>query len=295
MSEPTDHHFVPVFYLKQWAGADNQVWEYSKVRGKLVSKRIGPRGTGFERHLYRSDALSADKAQFLEAKFLKKTDQEASLALQALFGGPLLPWAHQNHRQAWARFVYQLLIRHPEPFAEVRAASEQNWLQADGLTQQEYERRRTRDMPETWDEWAQTEPGLKDEMIISLLTVSMDNDLVCDRIKRLDWEVFDVGKAKRLLLTSDWPVENALGEANPFVAMPISPRHIFVGAQDPNSLASLRRRPATELVRTMNLFTVSRALRYVWTYDLSATRFIEKHMSIVKRSAPYFPSMIQRL
>src|SRR5215204_2157838 len=66
------------------------------------------------------------------------------------------------------------------------------------------------------------------------------------------------------------------GEANPFVAMPISPLHIFVGAQDPNSLASLRRRPATELVRTMNLFTVSRALRYVWAYDLSATRFIEK-------------------
>ena len=29
MNAPRDHHFIPAFYLKQWAGPDGKVIEYA--------------------------------------------------------------------------------------------------------------------------------------------------------------------------------------------------------------------------------------------------------------------------
>ena len=52
MNAPRDHHFIPAFYLKHWAGPDGKLIEHSRKSGKLISKPVGPRSTGFERDLY---------------------------------------------------------------------------------------------------------------------------------------------------------------------------------------------------------------------------------------------------
>jgi hypothetical protein len=42
MSHPRDHHFVPVFYLQQWANQDGKLIEYSRpYRNKIVAKAVG--------------------------------------------------------------------------------------------------------------------------------------------------------------------------------------------------------------------------------------------------------------
>ena len=48
MSAPRDHHFIPVFFFKKWAGANGKVVEYSIKYGKLIAKPVGPRSTGYE-------------------------------------------------------------------------------------------------------------------------------------------------------------------------------------------------------------------------------------------------------
>ena len=43
MNEPRKHQYIPVFYLKQWAGADRRVCEYRRVMpGKVVTRRTFP-------------------------------------------------------------------------------------------------------------------------------------------------------------------------------------------------------------------------------------------------------------
>jgi hypothetical protein len=34
---PRDHHFIPVFYLKQWVGPTNKLVEYSIKHDKLIA------------------------------------------------------------------------------------------------------------------------------------------------------------------------------------------------------------------------------------------------------------------
>ena len=48
MSYPLDHHFIPAFFLAQWADASEKLIEYTVKHGKLIPKPVGPRATGPE-------------------------------------------------------------------------------------------------------------------------------------------------------------------------------------------------------------------------------------------------------
>jgi Protein of unknown function (DUF4238) len=82
MNAPRDHHFIPAFYLKQWANGSGKVVEYSRKGGKLVLKPVGPRSTGFERDLYAFPELPLASAQYMERIFFAYADQKASDALE---------------------------------------------------------------------------------------------------------------------------------------------------------------------------------------------------------------------
>jgi Protein of unknown function (DUF4238) len=57
MSAPRDHHFIPVFFLKQWVAENGKLVEYTIKHDKLIAKPVGPRSTGFEIDLYAFDEL----------------------------------------------------------------------------------------------------------------------------------------------------------------------------------------------------------------------------------------------
>ncbi|MFL5122173.1 MAG: hypothetical protein ACJ8C8_17135 [Microvirga sp.] len=101
----------------------------------------------------------------------------------------------------------------------------------------------------------------------------------------------DLSAAAYPLSTSDWPMENALGAQNPFVALPIGPRQLFIGTHEETTIRNLRQRSPDEIVATVNGFVVSRARRYVWAVDTSQARFIQNHMSRQMVRPPFFPSM----
>ena len=47
MSQPNRHHYLPVFYLKRWAGACGRVWRYYRPHDGVVALEVGPAFTGF--------------------------------------------------------------------------------------------------------------------------------------------------------------------------------------------------------------------------------------------------------
>jgi hypothetical protein len=140
MSSPRDHHFIPVFYLKKWTGSDGKLIQYSRpCPGKFAIKKIGPRATGFHTDLYGFPDLPRELADYLEARFLARTDRLAAVVHKKLLDGTAMPWTDET-RSAWARFAINFLVRHPHPFAEIRAAAYDSWLQPDSITQIEYEK-----------------------------------------------------------------------------------------------------------------------------------------------------------
>jgi Protein of unknown function (DUF4238) len=47
MSKEGKHHYIPVFYLKQWAGADGRICEFSRPYDRVKARRVFPDATAY--------------------------------------------------------------------------------------------------------------------------------------------------------------------------------------------------------------------------------------------------------
>ena len=52
MSRPTNHHYLPVFYLRQWCNANGKVVRYHRPYKDVIASPIAPDNTGCEPGLY---------------------------------------------------------------------------------------------------------------------------------------------------------------------------------------------------------------------------------------------------
>jgi Protein of unknown function (DUF4238) len=120
MNAPIDHHFIPAFFLAQWAGASGKLIEYTIKHGKLIAKRVGPRATGFEAELYSFPELPPDAAQFVEQTFFDYADRVASDALRLHLSGDTAGWTVELI-SAWSRFVIALHFCHPDAMSRASA------------------------------------------------------------------------------------------------------------------------------------------------------------------------------
>jgi Protein of unknown function (DUF4238) len=205
MNIPHDHHFIPAFYLKHWAGPNGKLVEYTLRRGKLVSKHVGPRATGFETDLYTFTDLPKDIAQHLETAFFSYADRTASKALDDLLADQTLIPELVN---AWSRFVIGIHLRHPDTKPELRAAAIRFWDLSGHAFQAEYENIRKPHDPPTFDAYlAKRDPFGRYKMQLNLIIKALDNETIGQHINGMTWHVRSLSDADHKLLTSDRPVE----------------------------------------------------------------------------------------
>jgi len=112
------HHYVPQFYLRQWSsGPDGKVWCYKRERsGRLSEKRVVPKGTGFQDHLYSmrrvTPFLREPATDVIERDFLSPLDNASAYVLQKLLRGHEQSLSAEE-RAFWALFLNSLLERNP--------------------------------------------------------------------------------------------------------------------------------------------------------------------------------------
>lgn len=110
---PVKHHYIPQFLLAQWAVNDCKLWRFLRpIPGKIVTKLVAPAEIGYEKHLYATPGLPAEKAQQVEQHFMSRLDAQAAEAHQLLLQGK----AHQmpqKQRSAWSRFIMSQWFRTP--------------------------------------------------------------------------------------------------------------------------------------------------------------------------------------
>ncbi|RWF79007.1 MAG: DUF4238 domain-containing protein [Mesorhizobium sp.] len=123
------HHYIPVFYLKRWAGTDGRLCEFSRPYDQFsrpYDHRVKPRmthpaGTGYEENLYSMQGFEPALAQQIEERFFKFTNSLAADALERLVTRGSRRRMAQELRSAWSRFIISLLLRTPPDIQALRA------------------------------------------------------------------------------------------------------------------------------------------------------------------------------
>jgi Protein of unknown function (DUF4238) len=297
MSQPNDHHYLPVFYLKRWTGSRGRVWRYYRPRDRVVPTEVGPKFTGYEEGLYRLD-VTADP-QMIETKFFAVVDNNAAPVLERMIQeGPAA--LGENERRSWTLFLMSMLIRSPHSLVEIRSVINAFFrANLEKLHQPDYAASRQPDDPVSICYFAMNRPELA-EAYKAALPDMIDNDVIGQHIINMRWAMLNLSAAPHTLLTGDRPCMTSRGIADPacLLSLPVSPTHLFVAAHDIGLLHRLAAQPARDTVRNSNDCVVKLAVQNVYGCTRGHLTFVEKRLrkgsdaivpGAILRGGPQFP------
>jgi len=108
------HHYIPVFYLRQWTDQRSRLIEFSRQgpAQAVKTRPTSPTGTGYVRGLYRMDDADPSVINAVEDLFMKPSDGLAAEALLCFLEDREFPKLQM--RTSWSRFMLSLMVRYPE-------------------------------------------------------------------------------------------------------------------------------------------------------------------------------------
>jgi hypothetical protein len=280
------HHYIPVFYLKRWAGNDGRLCVYCRPHDRVKANRKHPDATGYEYDLYAIRGAGAEIAGHLEGRFLYSADNNAARALVYLETGRAAQ-LDVRLRSAWSRFVMTLLHRNPEAVAKWIGKAAQASAQAGEDFRANYATRRLPTDPETYEEYQLRAPEYyAARSAVTLLQKLMDHPDVGNDLNRMAWAVVRL-RSSYSLLTSDRPLVMTNGISNPdsHLALPIGPRLLFIATKEPAMAHQLAQRDPNELATAVNDQVAAQARKFVWGLDDGQLRFVERRLGEMRPSS----------
>ncbi len=230
--------------------------------------------------LYRVTGVPDAIAHELEKKFMHLVDTNASLALDKILSGDLDNWT-VDLRSGWTRFILSLLFRNPEAVALIRNHITEMWAEGIKELQATYSARRRPTDPETFEEFfAKTDAHAAQIGAANFLAETIDNKNIGPVIFKMHWTRVDLSKSSIQLLTSDRPLDMPLGLGEPkaYIALPISPRFLFIAAHDRGIAQSIHATNPTEVVRKNNRSVIQQARKFVWGSNDAQLKFIQRNI-----------------
>jgi Protein of unknown function (DUF4238) len=205
MSNPINHHYLPVFYLRQWSNTNGKVVRYHRPYKDVVTSPITPDNTGYEPGLYTLLGYPPEDAQAIETVFMgPRVDEPASRALKILISHDCSGMADEM-REWWTRFLMSMILRDPHSLKE-RSILARNLLKDTPLIDPEYQRLRKNTDPPNAYEWVQKEHPRYFENIGKLfMTRLIINEKIGDHIINMRWGRIDLSASAVTLLTGDRP------------------------------------------------------------------------------------------
>lgn len=265
MSKEGKHHFAPIFYLSQWAGADHQICEYKRRYHGVLPKRVVPDATGYVHGLYSVPGLPPEDAQYVERKFMSRIDSDAALALEWMLDETKpagdLP---DRLKVRWAQFVYSMTFRAPNVIERMQRTMD-GQVAAGILNQPKI-------------------PFTPPEVFPSMLT----SKLAIGELVSMRWTVCTLAPPTYRLLTSDRPIimTNGLMQAGDHIALPISPRAFFLAYRSDDFFRQVSALSQPALAEIINDNVAKQAINFVYAFDESQTKFVQKRFGLRQRSTP---------
>ena len=282
-----DNHYLPIFYLKRWAGEDGHVCVYSRPHKISHVIRKSPKGIGYQRDLYTVVDVDGPVSNYLERQFFQATDAAAALALKVVEAGQWQPM-DTIIRSAWTRFIISLLHRNPEQVAKFHEIVSR-YMEIVKPQYNEYFRNRSApDTPQTFEEfWRATRPEIIGRTWIDLIQRVIDSVTVGTHFNRLIWRVIEF-QSSRTLLTGDRPIimTNGMDKPNSHLAIPIGPHKLFLAAHTIELANAITRDKADNVIDFVNDKIVRQARRFCIGTDDTQVKFFGDRFGAMEPSSP---------
>ncbi len=274
------HHYIPQFLLKPWlaGNADGRVEIYRLDLDGVPSSRKTPKHTGFEENLYALTipVVAGMNQQAVEKHFLMHVDNLGALVRRKLDEHGLRSLTTDD-RVNWARFLMSLRIRQPDIVQMIRTDAAANLRVNLAAQPEQYEELAQLNDPSTLEEWTEQHfPGLIENIGMSFFHKLVDNPAIGDKLLRMRWWLWDCASVPHDLLLADHPCVFTHGIDDPrlVIALPISPKKIFIATQSDETADLLRRQRPKDLVVKLNEYSIGQTRTRVYARDTAPARFI---------------------
>jgi hypothetical protein len=271
------HHYIPIFYLKQWCGEDKKLCEYSKPYDKVKPLRKYPSETAFETDLNTMTALAPTVQDIVERRLMSGVDNNAARALQLLLDQRIND-LDAAQRTAWAVFVISLTRRTPESMQRLRERLRID-MEAHGVYSD------LEGMYENNEASRQTIFQVQYAMLFQSVVTSRR---IGTHLINMRWSVARFANTKHTLLTSDRPfvMTNGIGHPKSHIAVPISPVHCFIAAATPEEERTLHTIDAENFMFQINNRMALQARKFVYGADDGQLRFVANRFGKREPSMP---------
>lgn len=280
------HHYIPVFYSREWAGPDGRLCEYTRPYREVKAQLKHPDATGYVRGLYTVPKNDPHVSEYIERHFFRITDNGAAVVAQQLRAGGPIDWFNMD-RSSWSRFIISLMLRNPEYVALM--ATEIAGFYARTDNEEKYQELRGPDDPATFEEHvARRTFHPAGRMSAHALQTIIDSPTMGGQLNKMRWSVVTFAKERHTLLTSDRPIimTNGMIGQRDHLALPIGPRMLFIATNNIETEQMIRVIDAGLLMAQINDRVASQARKYVYGTDNRQLRFVENRLGRKWPSTP---------
>lgn len=271
------NHYIPKFYIKQWAREDGMVMRYAdRGDGALSAKAVFPKAVGYQIDLYRMPGDFDDEPHRLEINFFSNLDNAAALALDVLNRDDDAPLP-ADALDVWCNFIMSLLHRSPAYLAGFIRAGRQRLREILPNIGDRYDELRGPDDPPTLEEYIDLMEGTQaDWRTMSVLPEIIFNANTLRATRSLTWFRATLPDECPDLLLSDDPLvrTNGIATSDGHLATPLSPRRLLIGTNGTDLATRFQATSITRLVAATNKWAVEGARHFVVARDLRQDRFI---------------------
>lgn len=294
MSQPKKHHFLPVFYLRQWVGEDGRLVQFSKPYGHIVKPLRGhPEGMGWISRLYAREGVPDEFAHRFETLFLSPVDSQAAEALRVMLDPTAAMAFTGTQKIMWARFMNSLLARMPGDIAKLKQNAATEWIGSIRGLREKYLANREETDPPTLDDYLAAPTGtFMSDVPFIVAEVILGHERLQEVMANMHWAVLTTDGADYELLTSDRPLVHtqSLNAPDSHLLLPIGPRRLFAAAHKQEFMRYLQGWGINAVVKRVNEYVVGAADRYVFGSNDRQLKFIQNRISTDKGE-----SLIDRL
>ena len=281
---PRRHHYIPIFYLTEWASGDPlYLWQMSRgydngINNGIAFKHSAPVSMGFKYDLYALLHVGEEMKEWLEDNFFLQVDNEAAIAMRKLAAGNTN--LDPPPRNAWARFIMAMRSRTPDKISYIREAYDRELPNLRAELARDYDQGMAgKEPPPTEDERTAAIEHAISLGTGRLIQGVMDLPNIGNQILQMTWVVINLPDGARDFLTCDYPVvSNGLQHQEAYFALPISPRKLFVASKSKPLVDKLAQSSPADLTQAVNKAIVENARRFVYGTSNFERVFVNKYL-----------------
>jgi hypothetical protein len=285
---PRKHHYLPQFYLREWAGSDGRIERFDQpTHGKIYVKRVHTSQVGYVEHLYSAKAADDHDPEWLEREFLQKVDSAAALSMRKMNAEPPLPLSDLDATM-WSIFVRSLYHRNPSLLARYLRDGTEHWERSasDIIEERVKGTFFENDVEFKQNMLKQVMENTTDKVLEHLPTI-LTSERVGKVLNALHKTVIDIPEYCPDFLISDALPIRTDGILVNFghYAIPLSPRRLLVATTTIETMNTIKSLSPKQLVRGANEQTVGLAQHFVGARDRHQEKFIRNRFGIlIKKS-----------